>query len=182
MARSFSIIVACDVDGGIGIENRIPWKISRDLGMFRRLTTFGSKTSQTMPEVENVVIMGRNTWESLPAKVKPLQGRLNVVLSRSMYEVPEGVFLASSLDDAFRKLSKYGETGQVFIIGGASLYAQAINHPDCEKIFLTEVSGEYDCDAFFPVIPAGLFSRVSDSETKEENGIKYRFTVYKRVE
>jgi len=171
----FSIIAAVDEKMGIGTGNRLPWTLAGDLKYFSDVTTIAGEGKI------NAVIMGRNTWESLPSKAKPLSGRLNVVLSRNMYEVPEGVFLASSIDDAFRKLSKYGETGRIFIIGGASLYAQAINHPDCEKIFLTEVSGEYACDAFFPVIPVGLFSRETVSEFKEENGIKYRFTVYKRV-
>ena len=170
----FSIIAAADEKMGIGVGNRLPWRLAADLKYFSETTTAAEEGKI------NAVIMGRKTWESLPMKSRPLPGRLNVVLSRGMYEVPEGVFLASSLDDAFKRLSRFGETGKIFVIGGASLYAQAINHPDCEKIFLTEVLGEHNCDAFFPEIPPTIFEKASASETREENGTRFRFAVYVR--
>jgi len=170
----FSIIAAADERMGIGIGNKLPWRLKGDLKYFSEVTTVA------MPGKMNALIMGRKTWESLPNAHRPLKGRVNVVLSRSENALPPAVIGGSSLDDAFEKLSARGDIDKVFIIGGASLYAQAINHPDCEMIYLTEVAGEFNCDAFFPVIPVTSFEKKSFSDIKEENGVKYRFSVYGR--
>ncbi len=172
----FSIIAAADEKMGIGIGNKLPWRLKGDLKYFSETTT-GAE-----PGKMNAVIMGRKTWESLPESSRPLKARLNVVLSRSGLELPDRVFLASSLDDAFEKLSARKDMDKVFVIGGASLYAEAINHPDCETIYLTEVLGEFNCDAFFPDIPVGIFEKKSSSKLEEENGVKFRFSIYKRLE
>jgi len=171
----FTIIAAADEKMGIGIGNRLPWRLKGDLKYFSDVTT------DAEPGKMNAVIMGRKTWESLPEAHRPLKGRINVVLSRSEMDLPDGVIWGSSIEDAMEKLDKRGGVNKVFVIGGASIYAQAINHPDCEMIYLTEVKGEFNCDAFFPHIPDGVFKKVSDSSDEEENGIKYRFAVYKRV-
>jgi len=171
----FSIIAAADEGGGIGIGNGLPWRLKGDLKYFSEVTTHAA------PGKANAVIMGRKTWESLPESSKPLKSRLNVVLSRGDTALPEGVLKASSLDDAFKELGSRHDTDRVFVIGGASLYAQAVNHPDCEKIYLTEVLGQFNCDAFFPVIPVGLYNKISTSKIWEEHGTKYRFTVYQRI-
>lgn len=168
----FSIITAADLNRGIGIENRLPWQLKGDLKHFQELTT------KAKSGLINAVIMGRKTWESLP--MKPLKDRLNVVLSRSSIELPTDVILASSLDDAFEKL-KEKNIDQIFIIGGQSIYSEAINHPDCEKIYLTEVLAQFPCDAFFPSINEKTFKRTQSSEIREEKGIKYRFTVFERI-
>lgn len=170
----FSIIAAADERMGIGLNNNLPWKLKGDLKYFSEVTT------NAAPGKMNAVIMGRKTWESLPGFARPLKGRLNVVLSRSENALPSGVMGGRSLDDAFQKLAARGDLDLVFIIGGASLYAQAINHPGCESVYLTNVKGDFNCDAFFPFIPDVIFKKVSESKEQEENGIKYRFAVYKR--
>lgn len=175
----FSIIAAMDTHRGIGMQNRLPWRLKGDLKHFSDVTT------ATQEGFRNAVIMGRKTWESLPENSRPLKNRLNVVLSRSPQKLPEDVIGAASLDEAFEKLrekqgpaSRGGLTlDRIFVIGGANLYAQAVVHPDCEKLYITEVLAEFPCDAFFPEIPAG-FIKKEISETHEENGISYRFTVY----
>jgi len=159
---------------GIGIGNRLPWRLKGDLKYFSGVTM------GAVPGKLNAVIMGRKTWESLPETARPLKGRVNVVLSRGGFDLPEGVIPGSSLDSAFEKLVTRGDIDKVFVIGGASLYAEAINHPECENIYLTEVAGEFNCDAFFPVIPMGIFEKRSVSAVKEESGIKYKFEVYSR--
>lgn len=160
---------------GIGAGNKLPWRLKGDLKYFFEVTV------KAAPGKINAVLMGRKTWESLPDFARPLKGRVNVVLSRGGFELPEGIISGSSLDDAFEKLSARGDVDKVFIIGGASLYAQAINHPDCEKIYLTEVAGQFNCDAFFPFIPVGVFEKKSESKPNEENGIRYKFAVYGRT-
>jgi dihydrofolate reductase len=171
----FSLVAAADEKMGIGINNSLPWRLKGDLKFFSDITT------TSVPGKINAVIMGRKTWESLPEKSKPLKDRVNVVLSRGEMELPTGVILATSLEDTFEKLAARGDIGGVFVIGGASIYAQAINHIDCDAIFLTEVSGDFKCDAFFPYIPDSIFHKESVSKEQEENGIKYRFAVYRRI-
>ena len=170
----FSLVVAADKHLGIGIGGHMPWRLKGDLKYFQDVTT-------NAPEGKiNAVIMGRKTWDSLPEKHRPLKGRLNVVLSRGQVDLPEGVLLASSLDEAFMKLKNHPEVGGVHVIGGANVFSQAIEHPDCEKIYLTEVSGEFEADTFFPKIDESVFKKTGESEEHEESGIRYRFAVYER--
>jgi dihydrofolate reductase len=91
--------------------------------------------------------------------------------------LPEGVIWASSFEDAFEKMDLRKDLGEVFIIGGASIYAQAISRPECKKIYLTEINGVFDCDTYFPQVPKN-FIKESESDLNEENGISYKFTVY----
>ena len=170
----FSVIAAADKNLGIGINNELPWRLRDDLKYFSTITT-------EAPEGKiNAVIMGRKTWESLPGKVRPLKGRLNVVLSRGEVDVPEGVLVASSIDDALEKLGEMDEVEEVFIIGGANVYAQAVSHPLCKKIYLTEIDGKFECDAFFPEFSKDKFKKISESDIQEEDGLEYRFIVYER--
>lgn len=185
----FSIIAAADKKFGIGIHNEMPWHLKGDLKYFSDVT------SRAAAGKINAVIMGRRTWESLPAKHRPLKGRLNVVLSRGGYVLVEGKgnmeltetsedtmvpWTCGSLEEALRKLKNNERIDKIFVIGGANLFTQAILQPDCEKIYLTEVMAEFDCDAFFPKIPQG-FDVASRSAEREEGGIKYSFVVYERV-
>ncbi len=161
---SFSIIAAMDEEQGIGVDGDLAWRLSGDMKHFSQTTKGGA------------VIMGRNTWESLPQAYQPLPGRLNIVVSRqSDYKVPQGVLLAGSLDDAL-KLSDLEHT---FVIGGATLYAEAIRHPQCMELILTEVEGSFDCDVFFPPIPTH-FKIIRSSERFEEGDMGYRMYQYQR--
>ena len=74
--KEITIIVATERNGGIGFNNKIPWKLSNDMKMFKQIT------STAMPNKKNVVIMGRKTWESIPSKFRPLPSRFNVVVTR----------------------------------------------------------------------------------------------------
>ncbi len=157
----FSIIAAIDQNRGIGKGNQLPWHLSADLKHFAKTTKGGT------------VIMGRKTWESLPDNFRPLKGRLNIVVTQNKdYYLPHGAVLANSLDDALEK-----SEGETFVIGGATLYREAILHPSCKKLLLTELHKSFDCDAHFPEIPTN-FRRAEESETYEGNGISYSFVVY----
>lgn len=187
----FAIIAACDDKRGIGISNKLPWRLKGDLAYFSDVTS-------TAPEgMQNVVIMGRKTWDSLPEKHKPLKDRLNIVMSREELDLPENVLQATSFDDVFDQIKSVNEptdrdeldegngvvektVAKIFVIGGANIYTQAINLADCDEIYLTKVLGEFQCDTFFPEIPLG-FEISSESKEMEENGVKYKFVVYRRA-
>ncbi len=159
---------------GIGIENKLPWKLKGDMQYFQYVTTTAE------PEKVNAVIMGRKTWESLPEKSKPLKDRVNIVLSRGYADVPTGVLVVNSLEDALSQLWHDETVDKIFVIGGASVYAQALNHSDCDRIYLTEVMDKYECDAFFPKIDESVFRVLEATEPHAEKGVKYRFLVYGR--
>ncbi|MBI5465897.1 MAG: dihydrofolate reductase [Candidatus Kerfeldbacteria bacterium] len=168
----FSIIAAQDRNRGIGKAGKLPWAFRGDMEHFKAITT-----REVAPGTRNAVIMGSTTWNSLPEKHRPLSDRLNVVLSFTPLDLPPGVLSATSLEDAFSQLALQS-VGEVFIIGGASVYAQAIKHPACRKLYLTEIDAVFDCDTFFPDLPAG-FVKVSQAEPVTERGISYRYAEYK---
>lgn len=172
--KPFYIISAADDKNGIGKDGLMPWHFSGEMKHFRETTT-----NTTDPDKWNMVIMGSTTWESLPEKARPLKDRRNIVLARreENYQA-EGGEVASSFDDAFNKADDKVE--KTFIIGGASIYAQTINNPNLVGIYLTRVHKVYDCDTFFPEIPAE-FSNVEKLGEVEENGVKYEFLFYTRA-
>ena len=124
-----SIIVAVAANGVIGDNNSLLWHISEDLRNFKRITS------------GHPVVMGRKTFESLG---RPLPNRTNVVVSRTVTEI-EGCRVAASLDEA---IAMFPEDEEVFIIGGAQIYAQALDSAD--KIYLTRVEHDYEGDTSFP--------------------------------
>ena len=143
MNKPFSIVVAHDLSKGIGIDNQLPWHFPSDMAYFKSLTEKASIGKR------NAVIMGRKTWESIPEQYRPLTGRFNIILSKNTtYTIPETTCLASSLNNA---LSYCDETiERIFVIGGSKLYYEAIKHPYCEKLYITLIHKNYNCDAFFP--------------------------------
>jgi len=164
---NFSIISALDQNRGIGKSNGLPWHLAADLKHFAA-TTKGA-----------TVIMGRKTWESLPEKYRPLPGRLNIVVSRGEVAFSEDetlraqTFLAHSLDEALSLAEQHGPDRKAFVIGGATLYAEAIQHPACNELILTEIEGTFDCDAFFPELPEKF--KLTGEELAEENGFVLHF-------
>lgn len=177
--RFFSIIVAVDKKNGIGKDGKIPWALPSDMKHFKAMTTETSSSGKT-----NAVIMGRKTWESLPEKWRPLPHRLNVVLTQDKnYSVPSNVVKSQGLDEALRVLDskEYQKTvDKIFVIGGANVYAQALVHPRCQRVYLTVIDKEFGCDAFFPEWKQN-FKKAECSDLLVENDIKYFFAVYERL-
>lgn len=173
----FSLVVAIDQANGIGKNNTMVWNLPTDL------KHFASVTKQTQdPTKLNAVIMGRNTWESLPANHRPLKGRVNIVLSRSdELQLPPGVLHARSIDEALQKIDTIKNIESAHVIGGAKVFEEAINHPKCTKIYLTRLAQTFECDAFFPPIPFENFKVTTSSGTQQENGIDFEFLTYERI-
>ncbi len=166
--KKFSIIVAVDAAMGVGKDGGLPWHFSEDMKYFKAVTT-----SEYAAGEQNIVIMGRKTWESLPEKYRPLPGRINVVISSNKdYPLPQGVLSFISLEASLA----YAETkkGKVFMIGGAKIFAQTIDHAQCNELFLTKIDKDFSCDVFFPTIPPS-FERKEPLALKEEKGIFLQF-------
>ncbi|MFZ5390924.1 MAG: dihydrofolate reductase [Patescibacteria group bacterium] len=173
----FSIIAAVDKNNGLGKAGTLVWHLRGDMEHFKAITT-----RSVEPGKQNVVIMGSVTWQSLPDKFKPLPDRLNVVLNHhDNFAVPKGVILSTSFDQVLQDLVVRPDIGEIFIIGGASVYAMAIKQPSCTKLYLTRIDKEFDCDVFFPKVDENVFVESSVSEVQQEKGVNYRFFEYVRV-
>ena len=149
------ILVAVSPEGIIGKDNTIPWHYSADLKRFKRLTT------------GNTIIMGRKTWESLP--IKPLPNRRNIVITRSSINDIE---CFQSIDDALQTCE-----GDVWFIGGAGIYQEAMQKADIIDMTLVpdSVSGE-DC-IYFPAIDKSWIE--GDTNVLEDDP-KLRHKIYTR--
>lgn len=139
---------------------------------------------------KNALIMGRKTYFGIPENKRPLPGRLNIVLSTTsnQCDYPNGVVLCKTFDEAVAKLSDpllAAEIENVWIVGGYSVYEEAMASPLCHRIYFTDVKAVFECDAFFPTIPADFQVVANDdglpSEIQEENGIKYQYKIYEKT-
>ena len=160
---SLALIAACARGGVIGIENRLPWHLPEDMKFFR-------ETTRGKP-----VIMGRKTWESLPAAFRPLPGRVNIVVSRNpAFEAP-GASVVASLEAA---VAAAGDAETAFVIGGAELYRQAL--PLADRLVLTEIDQPYEGDAFFPDFDRSLWHETAREPRVAESGLPFAFVTYER--
>jgi dihydrofolate reductase len=157
-----SVIAALAKNRVIGIENRLPWRLPEDLAHFKALT------------LNHPILMGRKTFESLG---RPLPGRTNIVVTRNPGYRPEGCRVADSIPAA---LTLCADADEIFFIGGAELYAQAI--PLADRLYLTEVDIEPTGDAWFPEYDRSAFWEVSrESHTGEKgDALEFDFVVYER--
>ncbi|CAM9664111.1 unnamed protein product, partial [Hapterophycus canaliculatus] len=204
-SRSFVVIVAATAGSlGIGKNGALPWRLAADMAYFKRCTstpTVSSGATATTDKV-NAVIMGRKTWQSIPERFRPLSGRRNVVLSRNPkarddLRLPEDVLLAGSLTEALALLSSAAahtdsasatpsEVDKIFVIGGGSVYAEAVVSELCEKVLLTSVTppadGRFDdCDVHFPALAPDVFKLVKKGVVREEKGVEFSFDEYESV-
>jgi dihydrofolate reductase len=152
-----NMIFARSANGVIGNKGAMPWHLPEDMAHFKRLTNGWP------------VIMGRKTWDSLPARFRPLPGRANVVITRQPDWHEPGAEPATSLSDALKLCARSEE---VWIIGGAQIYAQA--EPLAERIEVTEIARDFDGDAFAPTLGAG-WKESAREEHVSSNGLKFSF-------
>ena len=163
--RKFHIIAGVSKNNGIGFENKIPWKIKEDMKFFKDVTC-----SVDNPNQINAVIMGRKTFESL--KEKPLKNRLNIVISSKKYN---NVLCFNNIQDALNKLDGLREIESIYVIGGETLYKEAILHKKCEYIYLNALDVDVECDTFFPQIDENVFENVWRTSISE----RVDFLLYK---
>ena len=176
MTQTFTIIAAMDQNRGLGKDNSIPWRLKEDMVWFK------AHTSTVFTEgAQNMCIMGRKTWESLPESFRPLPNRLNVVVSRNAdYELPEGVLLAASLEEALSLADNADlHIEHTFVIGGGQLYQEAIQHDRLERLILTTIWETFDCDCFFPEFNNEAFVGTYASNCYSKS-LNYSFKTFQR--
>ena len=156
------LVWAQAANGVIGRDGTLPWQLPEDLARFKALTTGAT------------VVMGRTTWESLPASVRPLPGRRNVVLTRQAGWAAEGAVVARSLPEALDR------AGDIWVIGGATVYRAAV--PYADVLVVTELDRAVEGDTVAPPIgpdwqvaeidpPAGLHA--------SRSGLGYRVVTWR---
>ena len=156
-----TIIVASDQQGGIGINNTLPWKLPEDLAHFKRLTT------------GHPIIMGRKTFDSIG---RPLPNRRNIVVTTDVDWQREGVERALSVPHAIA----LADGAPAFVIGGAQIYAQTLAL--AQSVIVTEIAASFDCDAFFPPLdPAQWTERAREAHRSDANGFDYAFVTYTKA-
>ncbi len=158
---SVGLIWAQSTSGIIGRDGGIPWRLPEDLARFKDLT------------MGHTVVMGRRTWESLPASVRPLPGRKNVVLTRQADYMADGATVIGALDEV--------RTDDAWVIGGAEIYHLAL--PLATHCEVTEVEIDLrpeDDDALAPLLDESWVGTSGDWQTST-SGLRYRFHRYLRT-
>ncbi|KAK6842629.1 dihydrofolate reductase [Apiospora arundinis] len=207
-----TLVVAATRDMGIGRAGTLPWTgLRKEMAYFARVTKrlpldANTRYKGATPAM-NAVIMGRKTWDSIPPKFRPLKGRLNIVISRShpddggatevdLEKEPVKVnSLAQALEYLKRTRPAAGTTAtptKAFVIGGAQIYGASLALPEAKRVLLTSVMDDFECDTFFPL---RLFGRSGLKEEldawtgetvpeglQEENGTRYEFQMWERVD
>ncbi|MDP3842033.1 MAG: dihydrofolate reductase [Oxalobacteraceae bacterium] len=157
-----TIIVAIDALRGIGINNALPWHLPQDLAHFKRVTT------------GHPIIMGRKTFDSIG---RPLPNRRNIVISRNPDWRHDGVEVVNSVAAALQLIGD-ADT-EAFIIGGAQIFAETL--PLAERLIVTEIDKNFDCDVFFPPISAQDWREVAREQHHcAQDGFDYAFVTYQK--
>jgi len=164
-----SLIVAMAANRVIGLEGGMPWHLPGDLRFFKR-TTMG-----------HPVVMGRKTYQAIGGA---LPGRANIVVSRNKKFTAADADVVHDLAAALTRAKALAEiegSGEVFVIGGADIYAQALDRAD--RIYMTEVEGDFPGDAFFPDFERRRWREIARDARKPEapGGPAYSFVILDRI-
>ena len=169
-----SAIVAVDANWGIGFDGELLERIPEDMKRFRELTK------------DNIVIMGRKTWDSLPSQ--PLPFRTNIIISSKMYLDYFMKYGSATIVTSMEQVKNHLATGyvfspkKVFIIGGGQIYKELL--PYCDRVYVTKIHQAYpNVDTYFPVDldESPEWRQVETGETREYGNTAYHFLTYERV-
>ena len=156
------LIYARARNGVIGKDNQMPWHLPEDLAHFKRVT------------LGQPVIMGRKTWDSLPARFRPLPGRLNIVVTRQSDWQAEGALRAGSIEEAMRLC---GDASDAWIMGGAEIYRQA--EPLASTAVVTEIDADFEGDAYAPEL-SSKWREVQRQAHTAASGLAFSFVTYQQ--
>ena len=178
----FDIIVCTDNNNGIGFYDelnnvhKLPWKIKEDMKYFKDITT---KTNN--PNLKNIVIMGRKTWESLPLinNERYLKNRINIVISskdKSKFNNCSNIIFSKNFENSLN-ISKNIKHYNIFIIGGRTIYEQALKSSDLRFLYINKLNKIFETNIFFPFINYQNFKLIKSS--KIETNSKVFISIHK---
>ncbi|CCV01781.1 dihydrofolate reductase [Invertebrate iridescent virus 22] len=172
-------IVAISQDGGIGSNNTLPWKLKEELKHFQNVTTSTQDSSK-----KNAVIMGRKTWDSIPNKFKPLKNRINIIVSTTLTLSDPISKVYPNIESAIKFVNSQSNIETVWIIGGVSIYLEALRLNILNFMYVTHIYKKYNCDTFFNIKDFKNFKELKEltSEIKWENEVSYCYKIYKNDE
>ena len=166
----FKIIVAMCQNNGIGINQKLPWRLKEDLKHFSKLTKGNGN---------NAIVMGKNTWKSIGCT--PLPKRDNLILSKTLHnEITECGNESVKIFDSIENMKlwchekKYEE---IWVIGGQSIYEQFINDENCNEMYITQITKDFTCDTFFPEIDNTRWSCVKETPLEIESNCNLKDSV-----
>ena len=188
-----NMIVAKSLNGGIGLAKSLPWKLTKDLKLFKKLTTGlfnGNNTdfTKTNPTLAmNAIIMGRTTWDGLP--IKPLPNRFNIVLSRKMdythvnINDAKNIVLEKNIDNIDNQI-KLVNPKQTWVIGGKEIYNEFLKTNKIENIVMTNILTSFPVDTYLDSIDEINYKHNSNfqlywsSNIIEDSGLKFNIEIY----
>jgi len=163
MPASTTIFVAHDSRRGISAKGKIPWpQLTQDMEMFQKTTE------------DNIIIMGRKTWDSLPKR--PLPKRINIIITNNAEDYSQmrlfqqygaGVLSSNDLEQAIITAHSTYPDKKVFVIGGEQIYQTALEKHLVNNIVVTEIEANFSCDRFFPKVPS-YFIKTGESQPIEQ--------------
>lgn len=162
-----SLIAAHTTNRVIGKNNTLPWHLPDDMKYFMQTTS------------KHPVIMGRKNYDSIPEKFRPLPNRQNIIITRQPGFQAPGCDVVNSLHDAFARAATY-QTNEIFVIGGAEIYAQALPH--AQRLYLTEIHTTLEGDTFFPTWNKADWREVTRQPHAADarHAFSFDFVVYER--
>ncbi len=157
-----SLIEAIGENRELGHHGKLPWHLPADFQRFKAMTR------------GHTVIMGRKTYESIG---RPLPERTNIVITRDQSYMAPGCIVVHSFDEALAK----AQGDEVFVIGGAQVYAEAM--PRADRLYITHVQGSFEADTFFPEIPMSEWKVMQQEEVPadEKNNYATTFVMYEKI-
>tara|TARA_B110000881_G_scaffold210616_1_gene218198 strand:+ start:627 stop:2045 length:1419 start_codon:yes stop_codon:yes gene_type:complete len=159
----YNLIVAHDRNYGIGLNGKLPWYFSKDMKYFSKLTR---------SNIHNIVVMGRNTWESIPKSNRPLYNRVNIIISTKMSRkgLYDNVHVCRSFDEMILLLKEMSKQDtSVWFIGGPRIYKEALTRQLISKLYVTFVHGTFECDTFLDPVLMSSFHTHKISSLTESN-------------
>lgn len=157
-----SLIVAMASNRAIGINNQMPWHLSADLKRFKQIT------------MGHPIIMGRLTYEAIG---RPLPGRTNIVASRNQAYQPDGCIVVNSVEAAIQY--GCGLSDEVFVIGGATLYAAAF--AQANTLYITQIHQDFNGDTFFPSFDAGEWREMEREDILDDANVDFNYSFLKLI-
>lgn len=178
----FELIAASALNGCIGDKGRLPWDIKEDMRRFKAITT-----NTHSPCDKNIVIMGKNTYLSIPERHRPLSDRINIVVTscpdavRASDSGERKLTFASSFEDALIKASEIVNGGSIYVIGGVSLYREGILDKRCDRVYLTVVKKVVYGDAIVGEFKKLISGKLQDRYTLvrcRESPLNIEYRIY----
>ena len=178
---NINLIAAVDNVWGIGKNNELPWKIKEDLEYFSKITRSSNNNKK------NVVIMGRKTWDSIG---RPLSGRANIVLTKSVTWKAEGAIVVNSFEDAIIKADEWIDNNieinqnvtqkKIFLFGGAEIYKIGLEY--CDNIEMTKVKFNLKTGIKFPKLNESDWEKTKLEHNLAKNGVpEHSYWHYRRI-